>query len=161
DALESGRSRKTLTAAVAAVSLPFLALGLNGPTVSATTTAGTISTYPGLFAPFGITTGSDGDLWFADGHDSIGRITTAGAVTTYTGTGISSPQQIAAGPDGALWFTNYVNNSIGRITTGGVVSNYTGAGIARPEGIVAGPDGALWFANNTNSSIGRLNHRGE
>ena len=58
------------------------------------------------------------------GNNSIGRITTAGVVTNYTGTGISGPAGIAAGPDGALWFTNYSNNSIGRITTAGVVTNY-------------------------------------
>ena len=62
------------------------------------------------------------------GNDSIGRITTAGVVTNYTGTGISDPYGITAGPDGALWFTNDGNNSIGRITTAGVVTNYTGTG---------------------------------
>ena len=40
------------------------------------------------------------------GNNSIGRITTAGTVTNYTGTGIDDPDGIAAGPDGALWFTN-------------------------------------------------------
>ena len=40
------------------------------------------------------------------GNNSIGRITTAGAVTNYTGIGIKRPLAIAAGPDGALWFTN-------------------------------------------------------
>ena len=65
-------------------------------------------------------------------NNSIGRITTAGVVTNYTGTGIDEPRSITAGPDGALWFTNYVNNSIGRITTAGVVTNYTGTGIDDP-----------------------------
>ena len=55
----------------------------------------------------GITTGPDGALWFTnEGNNSIGRITTAGVVTNYTGTGIDDPQSITAGPDGALWFTN-------------------------------------------------------
>ena len=58
-------------------------------------------------------------MWFTNlGNNSIGRITTAGVVTNYTGTGISDPTGITAGPDGALWFTNLGNNSIGRITTG-------------------------------------------
>jgi hypothetical protein len=79
-------------------------------------------------------------------YDSIGRVTTVGVVTNYTGTGISYPEGVTAGPDGALWFTNY--NSIGRITTAGVVSNYTGTGISHPDGITTGPDGALWFTNS-------------
>ena len=66
------------------------------------------------------------------GNNSIGRITTTGTVTNYTGTGISSPYGIAAGPDGAMWFTNN-GNSIGRITTTGTVTNYTGTGISAPR----------------------------
>ena len=73
--------------------------------------------------------------------NSIGRITTAGVVTNYTGTGINDPYGITAGPDGALWFTNFDNNSIGRISTAGVVSNYTGTGITDPYGITAGRTG--------------------
>ena len=65
---------------------------------------------------------------YNSGSDSIGRITTAGTVTTYTGTGTSGPDGIAAGPDGALWFTNSGNDSIGRISTAGTVTNYTGGG---------------------------------
>jgi virginiamycin B lyase len=98
-----------------------------------------------LFGGFGLNYGG-----------SIGRITTAGVVTNYTGTGIDSPWDITTGPDGAMWFTNHGNNSIGRITTAGVVSNYTGTGIDGPAGITTGPDGAMWFTNYDNGSIGRI-----
>ena len=76
-----------------------------------------MSEYLGNDAPYGITAGPDGALWFTNaGNNSIGRITTAGVVTNYTGTGINEPRGITAGPDGALWFSNYYN-SVGRITT--------------------------------------------
>ena len=106
----------------------------------------------------GITAGPDGALWFTNyQNNSIGRITTGGVVTNYTGTGISAPRGITAGPDGALWFTNTGNSgSIGRITTGGVATNYTGTGISAPDGITTAPDGALWFTNQANNSIGRI-----
>src|SRR5205807_1069707 len=86
---------------------------------------------PASAARPGIAAGPDGALWFTNSRNSsIGRITTAGTVTNYTGTGISQPEGIAAGPDGALWFTNHKNSSIGRITTAGTVTNYTGPGIS-------------------------------
>jgi streptogramin lyase len=85
---------------------------------------------------------------------SIGRITTSGAVTSYTGTGIGNPQGITVGPDGALWFTN--GDEIGRITTTGTVTDYTHAGLVGLEQITAGPDGALWFTSQTGSEIGRI-----
>ena len=66
-----------------------------------------------------ITAGPDGAMWFTNqGTNSIGRITTTGQITTFTGTGISRPDGITAGPDGNLWFTNYGNNSITRMTPG-------------------------------------------
>jgi hypothetical protein len=88
----------------------------------------------------------------------IGRITTSGAVSNYTGPDIAAPFGITTGPDGALWFTNFLHgaDSIGRVTTGGAVSNYPGKGISDPREITAGPDGALWFTNFYNSSIGRI-----
>ena len=78
--------------------------------------------YPGALGPDEIAAGPDGALWFTNrGNNKIGRITTAGTVTTYTDPGISDPWGIAPGPDGALWFTEFFNgghsNSIGRITT--------------------------------------------
>ena len=91
---------------------------------------------PGISGPAGITAGPDGALWFTNNYcnNSIGRITTTGIVTNYTGIGISNPAGIAAGPDGALWFTNDAwSNSIGRITTAGTVTNYTGTGITCPD----------------------------
>ena len=68
--------------------------------------------------PFSIAAGPDGNLWFTDEADRIGRITPAGTVTEFSaGIGANSwPRGIAAGPDGNLWFTEYLANGIGRIT---------------------------------------------
>src|SRR5215467_12389655 len=110
--------------------------------VIAASAGGQFKTYPGISDPWWVATGPDGALWFTNpGNNSVGRITTAGKVTTYTGTGINAPHGITAGPDGALWFTNNGGNSIGRITTAGKVTTYTGTGISSPEGITAGPAG--------------------
>jgi virginiamycin B lyase len=135
------------------------------------TSSGAVTIYsdPGM-GPTDITTGPDGALWFTNGTykgGSIGRITTSGVVTYYTGTGITQPGNITAGPDGALWFTNiytnsqgaYASGSIGRITTSGVVSTYTDPSIYFPGDITSGSDGALWFTN-LNGSIGRITTSG-
>jgi streptogramin lyase len=111
--------------------------------------------------PQQITAGPDGALWFTNaGNNSIGRITTAGVVTSFTGTGISEPIGIATGPDGNLWFTNYANQSIGRITPGGTVTNYPDANILYPIGITSGADGNLWFASHGNDRVGRITPAG-
>jgi O-glycosyl hydrolase/streptogramin lyase len=117
---------------------------------------------PAIDGPAGIAVGPDGALWFTNSQgNSIGRITTSGTVTSYTGTGIDFPQVITTGPDGALWFTNEGNNSIGRITTSGSVANYAPNGFDNPYGITAGPDGALWIAEEECSGfIGRITTNG-
>jgi streptogramin lyase len=119
-----------------------------------------------ISSPWDITAGPDGAVWFTNRQsNTIGRVSTAGTVTSYTGTGITFPLGITAGPDGALWFTNQSgggsnHGSIGRITTAGTVTNYTDPSIYFPYDIAAGSDGALWFTNAVNNSIGRITTAG-
>ncbi len=145
-----------------------------GDSIGRITTEGTITIYRDqggyLSYPLGITSGSDGALWFTNGSGvGIGRVTTQGAVTyynegidsNYVGGSLGLPVQIAAGPDGALWFTTTRRSgpAIGRISTGsGRAILYVLAD--RPYGIAAGPDRALWFTSTSGNSIGRITTRG-
>jgi streptogramin lyase len=126
-----------------------------------------------LVEPEGITTGSDGNLWFTEyGAGKIGRMTPAGVLASFAlpqvqptagsagGMADTTPQPtaIAAGPDGALWFTG-IPGEIGRITTAGVVTEFPLPAVPPTPGLIpgtvttpaiaaaigAGPDGALWF----------------
>ncbi len=92
------------------------------------------------------------------GGTSIGRITPAGVISTFTAPSISGPTNIAAGCGmRALWFVNEFTGSIGRITTSGGVTNFSDPTMSFPSDITAGPDGALWFTNaGNNPAIGRI-----
>ena len=72
-------------------------------------------TNPIIDEPLGITVGPDGALWFSNGSNGIGRITTEGVVSNFTGTGSSGG--ITTGRDGALWFPTF--GTIERMTTAG------------------------------------------
>src|SRR3989442_6178486 len=140
-----------------AVLAVFTVLIASPVVTTAAASAGQITMYPGIDSPRGIAVGPDGALWFTNpSNNSIGRITTSGAVTSFTGPGVDHPSEITVGPDGALWFTNIQGNSIGRITISGAVTSFTGPGMSDPKGITAGPDGALWFTNIFGHSIGRI-----
>jgi virginiamycin B lyase len=124
-------------------------------------TAGMVTIYNSTVITYGIgdiTAGPDGALWFSM-YSAIGKITTAGVVTSYTGSSVSAAQGITVRPDNALWFTNDGNNSIGRITTAGVISSH-GGDVSPGPSITAGPDGALWFPNRGTDSIGRITTAG-
>ncbi len=155
------------------------------------TTAGQITEYP--IAPrkandkgvkpkdqvhaFGITTGSDGALWFITNCcdpgnplvSSIGRITTAGEITLFPVPADTSPAVgITSGPDGNLWYpatntvcsnknlpcSTRVEGRIQRMTTSGVVTGdfVIPTPYSDPSRIVTGPDGNLWFTEQ--GSIG-------
>jgi streptogramin lyase len=120
---------------------------------------------PGSF-PQGITAGPDGSLWFveqkATGDYEIGKITTAGKITSYStnevgGTfqvygvdSLSSYGSITAGADGNLWFVDPMNalySQVGKITTKGALSFYSTKDL--PLAITSGPDGNLWVTESS------------
>ena len=98
-----------------------------------------------------ITTGADGNLWFAElGGNKIGKITTSGVITEYPiPTSVAYPTSIALGPDGNVWFTEAQGNKIGKITPAGSITEYSNSSVVTPFGITSGPDGNLWFVNIT------------
>jgi PKD repeat protein len=113
--------------------------------------------------PYGITTGPDGNLWFAEANgNKIGRITTAGIVTEFTvPTGGGWPVDIVSGADGNLWFAEPGGNKIGRITTTGVITEFTiPTASCNPQGIASGPDGNLWFTEHDGNKIGSITSGG-
>jgi virginiamycin B lyase len=111
----------------------------------------------------GIVTGADGALWFSEPRAGrIGRVTVAGAITTFAlPDPESGPGAIAAGPDGNLWFTESTGDRIGRITTAGSIHEFSLAPGSAPAGIAAGPDGNLWFTERGVNRIGRVTPGGQ
>jgi virginiamycin B lyase len=123
----------------------------NQTAIAQLTTAGVSTVYAlGLTdGVFGMTVGSDGAIWLAEG-DRIGRITTAGVYTHFP-VGNYYPFAIVAGGDGNLWYLAYdqsLRSYIGQITTAGVVKTFPFSGDLPPYAIspiAAGPDGNIWF----------------
>jgi streptogramin lyase len=123
------------------------------------TTDGAITRHPtGVDGLQSITTGPDGALWFtvAGPDRSIGRMTTAGAVTTFTHPWLSTPAAITTGSDGALWATDPQAQAIVRMTVAGEFLVYQGPDIRNPSGITSGPDGALWVTSSPDPTRGAL-----
>ncbi len=110
----------------------------------------------------GITSGPDGNLWFADaGANKIGMINpTTHAISEFTvPTANAGLYGITPGPDGNLWFTEWRAGKIGMINpTTDAISEFTviAGGSSFMKGITAGPDGNLWFGV-TASKIGMIN----
>jgi streptogramin lyase len=104
--------------------------------------------------PIGIAAAPDGDLWFTESGNKIGRITPTGSITEFPlPTAHSHAFWIAAAPDGDLWFTE--SNKIGRITPTGSITEFPiPTADSGPYGIAAGPDGDLWFTELSGNKIG-------
>jgi streptogramin lyase len=122
-------------------------------------------------APWGISNGPDGNLWFTErasavsrASDNVARITPSGTVTQFRLTGEQSRNAwgIAAGSDGDLWFTEWSADTIGRInpTTHEITEFPIPTPESEPEGITAGPEGNMWFTDYYESRIGRITATG-
>ncbi len=107
--------------------------------------------------PKAILAGPDGNLWFIDGADRIGKVTASGVISEY-----SLPYQplaLAVGPDRELWYTT-LNNKIAKITTSGTITEYSLPTGSEPYGIAAGPDGKIWYTTYESSKIGTMTTAG-
>jgi hypothetical protein len=118
-------------------------------------TGGVTTGFTGNRAPYEITTGPDGHIWFTENANpgALGRVNSDGTVTEFTGgvttgfTASRAPFGITTGPDGHIWFTeNASPGALGRITTGpGVMTGAAsgvGPGAATLNGSVQ-PNGQL------------------
>jgi RHS repeat-associated protein len=121
--------------------------------------------------PYGITGGSDGNVWFAGGADTIGNVNpSTGHVSTYTIPNTNAwPGGIAQGPSGYLRFAQSGTGGIGTVSTSGSFGT-TAATTGSPQDIVAAtnssgtPTGTDYFTDvnwNTGVSyIGVINSSG-
>ncbi len=121
--------------------------------IESITTAGETTEYPVFDSqPLAIAMGRDGAMWFTDSYsNSIGRITTAGAVTeylapptSYENTGTTG---IARGPDGALWFTESGAGMIGEAVFVSASMSVSPTGGQRGTSIVF--SGSMFAPNET------------
>ena len=116
--------------------------------------------FSGADEPIGITTGNDGALWIANfsGDGTIGRITTAGVLTSYPGFGSGQNEGVALGPDQRIWYTSpFVSgNRLGAIATNGVVMGYALTSGAQARGITPAPDGNMWFADDGLNVVSKI-----
>jgi sugar lactone lactonase YvrE len=134
--------------------------------------------------PFGITVGSDGALYIADGANfTIRRMTLSGVVTTIAGTAGSSgttdgtgsaarfgfPAGIVGDASGALYVSDQENNTIRNVTLAGVTTTIAGngsttpadgvgtaAGLPRPGGLALSGNSLYITAFGEASSSGNL-----
>ena len=128
---------------------------------------------PSGLRPGRITAGPDA-LWFVEDSGSppsIGRISTAGAITEFrvpAKNGVDG-YAIAAGADGNLWLTEGDPDggqvsAIGRLTASGAFMEFPlHSTLEDPCDITAGPDGNVWFTecNINGNAIGRITPAGD
>ena len=116
----------------------------------------------------GIVTGPDGALWFTTTDQAagnlIGRITTAGAITTLASPNALSnnlkANGIAVGPDGNLWFSETDANSLGAVSPDGSTLIDFPLTESSPQQIAAGADGNLWATAFGSSAVIQVNPDG-
>ena len=112
-------------------------------------------------APWGITTGADGHIWFTEESGKIGRVNADNSITEFqVPTDHSDPRGITTGPDGNIWFTEHTASRIGRVNPNGSITEFTTPTLQSfPEQITTGRDGHIWFTESP-GRLGRVNADG-
>ncbi len=123
----------------------------------------------GLNSPTGIAIDSSGDVWVANGNNSVTELTPSGTAISptsgFTGGGLNSPYGIAIDSSGDVWVANNGGSSVTEIGNpgGGAISpasGFTGGGLNFPYGIAIDASGDVWVANAGNSSVTELGNPG-
>lgn len=125
---------------------------------------GVFHTYllPTKSSPRGITTGSDGNLYYTMyGRHAIGQINPTTKVRNNTFAALpagAGPTRITSGPDGNLWVTETAKNEVARVTVpGGVVTQVPLPANSAPSHIAAGPDGNMWVTEPGRNRVALIN----
>ena len=136
--------------------------------------------------PIGMTMGPDGNIYVADAAGQrIRKVTPAGVVTTFAGTGVAgdnngpasqatfnAPWGLCFDAAGNMYVAEYLNHLVRKITPGGIVSNYAGNGTAGfadaaagaqltaqfncPTGLVADALGNVYVADLGNYRVRKI-----
>jgi streptogramin lyase len=113
-------------------------------------------------SPGGIAIDSGDNGWVAiDGTTAeLGKLTSTGTLTTYTGGGLSHPQGVAIDGAGNVWLANQGNNSLSEFNSAGVAvtgtSGYTGGTLSEPTMLDIDGSGDVWVVNSTGNGVTEL-----
>lgn len=114
-------------------------------------------------APYLITWGFSGDLWFTEREaNRVGKITAAGVITEFVvPTPFALPEGISTVGGGDAWFTEFGANKIGHVTSAGVFQEFDiPTPNSGPRGIIQGPTGGFWFTEFNAGKIGFITTAG-
>jgi streptogramin lyase len=133
---------------------------LTGTTMSTVPVVNDYSTLTASSSPWGITTGSDGNVWFTENSTGkYGKVTPNGTLSEFsTSSSGSLPQGLTAGPDGNVWFAEFTSQKIGRITPSGSLTEFTLTG--SPWSTRLGSDGYIYFVESAANIIGKISTNG-
>jgi serine/threonine-protein kinase len=120
--------------------------------------------------PTALTLDAAGNVYVADyGNNLIRKITPAGLVTTFAGSGaagaangtgpaasFNGPAGIAIDVAGNIYVADYSNNLIRKITPAGAVTSISNAALNRPYGVAVDAAGNIYVANYGNSTIQKI-----
>jgi len=112
--------------------------------------------------PYGVTAGSDGNVWFTDrAGNNVGHMSQSGSGVATVPVPRQHPSGIVHGRDGNLWVS--MADGVGRLSPSSLELALFGQ--KSSDALAAGADGSIWFSFNDigggKSAIGRVSPVGD
>lgn len=129
-----------------------------------------------LDAPGRVAVAADGSVYVSDADAArVRRVSAAGIITTYAGTGVAGysgdgaaataaqlgrPAGLAVGTDGTLYIADPAANVVRAVTPGGTISTVPAGALDRPSGVAVDTAGNLYIADTTNHRVRKVDTGG-
>ena len=117
-------------------------------------------------APMAIAVDGSGNVWVANGSDSVAEIPAGATSCTsacleFAKGGIQEPVGISVDTSGNVWIADRGSDAVTKIPSGAAscltdCTGYTGGALSRPSAVATDPFGNVWVANGSGSSVTEL-----
>jgi streptogramin lyase len=124
----------------------------------------------GMQYPYDLTVDGNGNVFTANGNNTVGKFNSAGAATSlFTGGGLNVPYAVAIDASENVWVANGAGgysaaaNSISKFSNTGAAAGlqaYTGGGLNVPYSLAIDAGGNVWAGNSNAAAVSELNSSG-
>ena len=121
----------------------------------------------GIANPQSLSVDSQGNVWVANGNNTLEKFSANGSLLATLSAGISAPQSVLTDSQGNVWVANQGNwngngysSTVEKFSATGSLLSTLITGISAPQDLVTDSQGNVWVANQGNNTVEKFSASG-